>query len=246
MLKSCWHKLLILVYLNVLIIDLEKQYQYVVPNCMYLISPNATQKDDDEEILPTDVTLILAQELSAMKYIYHNIHLVTRLNYKEDYKILNWDIPSAANKQKVKSFTLEPRRSVNFRVSPAGTVNIAIECTHHPFEFHTAKGLMNFFGICGQIFTYLQLCTKNRVNVVPSFSNWSLMQFDYNKDLPTKALKDKYSSKVINWSSKGVLRVYYLGVIFQIYCKMMPYKGECLRLDGHYSTKEKMKISDSI
>jgi len=105
---------------------------------------------------------------------------------------------------------------------------------------------MNFFGTCGQIYTYLQLCTKNRVNVVPSFVNWNLQQFDYNKDLPTKTLKDKYHSKVINWSSKGVLRVYYLGVIFRIYCKMMPYIGECFRVEGRFSTKDKVKIADSI
>ena len=51
---------------------------------------------------------------------------------------------------------------------------------------------MNFFGICGKIETYFQLSTKNRVNVVPWFGDWNLQQFDYNKDLPTKTLKDKY------------------------------------------------------
>jgi len=105
---------------------------------------------------------------------------------------------------------------------------------------------MNFFGICGKIDTYLQLSTKNRLNVVPWFGNWSLMQFDYNKDVPTKKLKDKYSSQAINWSSKGVLKVSYLGVIFRIYCKMMPYIGECNRLEGRFSTKEKVKMIDSI
>jgi hypothetical protein len=105
---------------------------------------------------------------------------------------------------------------------------------------------MNFFGICGKIDTYLQLSTKNRLNVVPWFGNWSLMQFDYNKDLSTKTLKNKYSSQSINWSSKGVLKVLYLGVIFRIYCKMMPYKGECNRLEDRLSTIGKVKMNDSI
>jgi hypothetical protein len=223
-----------------------KQYQYVLSNYVHNLNPKDVDVKNNEEILPSDATLILAHELSGMKYAYHNIHLITTLNYKEDYHALNWVIPSKVNKQKVKSFNLEPKRSVNFRVSPSGTVNISIECTYHPFEFHTAEGLMNFFGICGQIYTYLQLSTKNRVNVVPSFVNWNLQQFDYNKDLPTKTLKDKYHSKVINWSSKGVLRVYYLGVIFRIYCKMMPYIGECNRVEGRFSTKEKVKMIDSI
>ena len=227
---------------------LGKQHQYVLSNYIHILNSIDANKEEEEEeeVLPTDVSLLLAHELSKMRYVYHNIHLTTSINYKDDYHLFNWGIPSIENKQKVHTFTLEPKRSVTFIVSPNGTVNISIECTYHHFEFHTAEGLMNFFGICGQIFTYLQLCTKSRVNVVPSFSNWSLMQFDYNKDLPTKTLKDKYSSKVINWSSKGVLRVYYLGVIFRIYCKMMPYIGECLRAEGRFSTKEEVKISDSI
>lgn len=49
-----------------------------------------------------------------------------------------------------------------------------------------------------------------------------------------------------HWYSKGVLKVYYLGVIFQIYYKMMPYKDQCLRLESHYSIKEKVKTVDSI
>jgi len=222
---------------------LGKQHQYCLSNYVHILN---SKDDKEKEILPSDVSLLLARELSGMKYVYHNIHLVTTLNYKDDYNVLNWNVPSEGNKQKMQSFTLEPRRSVNFRISSRGTVNISIQCTYHPFEFHTATGLMNFFGTCGKIDTYLQLCTKNRINVVPWFGNWSLMQFDYNKDLSTKDLKDKYHSKVISWSSKGVLKVYYLGVIFRIYCKMMPYIGECLRAEGRFSTKEKVKIADSM
>ncbi len=221
-----------------------KQLQYALSNCLHLLSLPTTQQK--QEILPNDVSLLLARELSEMKYVYHNIHLVTNLNYNYDYHILNWDIQSKKNKQKIKSFTLEPRRSVNFRVSPGGTVNISIECTYHPFKFHTAEGLMSFFGICGQILTYLQLSTKNRFNVVSWFGDWYLQQFDYNKDLQTKYLKNKYSSNGISWSSKGVLKVYYLGAIFQAYCKMMPYKGECHRFEGRHSTKEKVKMTDII
>jgi hypothetical protein len=105
---------------------------------------------------------------------------------------------------------------------------------------------MSFFGTCGQISTFLQLVTKNRLNVVPWFGDWYLTGFDYNKDLPTKNLKDKYNSKVISWSSKGLLKVEYLGTIFQIYSKKMPYKGECLRNEGRFTTKEKVKMKDMV
>ncbi len=194
--------------------------------------------------MPNDISLLLARELSDRQYVYHNIHLETSLNYKEDYNLLDWSIPSKNNKQKVNTFKLEPRRSCTFTVSPSGHVAISIECTVQPYEFHTAEGLMALFVSCGQIWNLVQLSTK-RFNVVPQVSDWCLTQFDYNKDLSVKGLKDKFP-KVINWSSKGILKLYYLGTIFQIYCKEMPFEGASLRCEGHYSTKEKVRLEDMV
>jgi len=109
-------------------VRIGKQYQYVLSNYVHNLNPKDADVENNEEILPSDVTLILARELSGMEYVYHNIHLITTLNYKEDYHVLNWDVPSKVNQQKIKSFNLGPKRSVNFRVSPTGTVNISIEC----------------------------------------------------------------------------------------------------------------------
>ncbi len=33
---------------------------------------------------PNDVSILLAREMSFIKYVYHNIHLQTSLNYKDD------------------------------------------------------------------------------------------------------------------------------------------------------------------
>ena len=98
---------------------------------------------------------------------------------------------------------------------------------------------MSFFSTCGQILTFLQLSTKNRTNVVPEPDDWHLSRFDYNKDLPTRDLKVKYHSNAIEWSSKRINQPKDIGAIFQIYCKQMPYVGECLRAEGHFSTKKK-------
>ncbi len=224
-----------------------KQMQYAMANCIHVImSKENERKKNDEEILPIDVSLILVRELSSMKYAYHNIRLETALTYREDYKLFNWPVPSPSNNQKVQTFSLEPKRSCTFILSPTGTVNIAIECTYHPYEFHTPSGLMRFIGACGQIMTLLQIATKNRTNVVPWFGDWYLRRFDYNKDIPTKVLKNKYDANPISWSSKGLLKVEYLGTIFQIYCKDMPYKGECLRNEGHFTTKEKVKMKNML
>jgi hypothetical protein len=40
--------------------------------------------------------------------------------------------------------------------------------------------------------------------------------------------------------------VKYLGTLFQIYCKPMPEKGECLRVDGHYTTTDKKKAVEMV
>ncbi len=73
------------------------------------------------------------------------------------------------------------------------------------------------------------------------------MQFDYNKDIPIKDLEDKRSTtKAISWTSKGVLKLDYFGTIYQVYCKPMPFVGECLRFEGHYNAKTKVKLEDMV
>ena len=130
-----------------------KKKQYVLSNCKYVPDSKAKEKEKSEIFL-TDVSLLLARELSGMDYAYHNIHLKTSLNYKEDYDILEWSTPDVCNRQKIKEFRLEPRRSCSLVISPTSTVNIAIESTHQPYEFHTPSGLVNFFASCGQIWKY--------------------------------------------------------------------------------------------
>jgi hypothetical protein len=129
-----------------------------------------------------------------MKYVYHNIHLETALNYKEDYDTLKWDIPSSRNSQKVKKFKLKARRNCSIVISSTGTVNISIECTLQPYEFHTPSGLVTFFASCGQIWKLLQLETDDRLTVVPPIDEWYLQRFDYNKDISIQELESKHAA----------------------------------------------------
>ena len=66
-----------------------------------------------------------------------------------------------------------------------------------------------------------------------------------NYDQASDILIDRLP-KVIGWSSKGILKVEYLGTIFQIYSKKIPFDRECLRCEGHFFTKEKMKLEDMV
>ncbi len=44
----------------------------------------------------------------------------------------------------------------------------------------------------------------------------------------------------------GMLKVKYLGTIFQIYPEGLPDHGDCIGFEGQYITKEKKNLKDSI
>ena len=222
-----------------------KQKQYFLANYKYVIDKKEQEKEKyvSSVLSDRDIIVQLLRALSNKKYQYHHIHLETSLNYKDDYDLFKWDIPSSSNKQKIMSFKLEPRRKCSITISATGTVSISIECTLHPYTFHSSYGLVEFFGSCGQIFRLLQEESGNALNIVPSISEWFLIQFDYNKDLK---VKDELPT-MLSWAPvNGRLKLEYLGTIFQIYSKILPYLEECLRFEGQHSTKEKKKMVDMI
>ena len=112
-----------------------KQKQYYLSNYKYIIDERAKRKKDkDKDILADtaadkDITLQLLQLLSNRKYTYHNIHLETNLCYNDDYGLLEWNIPSSYNKQKVVAFNLELHRKCSITVSPTKTTSISFQCT---------------------------------------------------------------------------------------------------------------------
>jgi hypothetical protein len=223
-----------------------KQKQYYLSNYKYKIDERAKRrKDKHKEIFPVDkdITLQLLQLLSNKKYIYHNIHLETNLCYGDDYELLEWNTPSLRNKQKVMSFKLGLTRECSITISPTTTTSISFQCTLDPYQLHTASGLIEFIGSCGQALNVLQSAAKNRLNVVPRIAEWYFTQFDYNKDIPTS----NNSPTVLSWCpAYGRLKVAHMGTIFQIYPKGLPELGDCTRFEGHYSAKDKKKLKDTI
>lgn len=83
----------------------------------------------------------------------------------------------------------------------------------------------------------------NALNVAPSISEWFLLRFEYNKDLQ----KEGNEIAILSWApSNGRIELEYLGTIFQIYPKVLPYLQDCLRFEGKFSTKAKKKMVDVI
>jgi hypothetical protein len=221
-----------------------KMKQYALSNYVHTLE-SKFKNIELEEILPGDIGIWLAKEMSKENYVYHNVHLETHFNYKEDFSEIRWQVPSMKNKQKVQSFKLAPRRNCTFTLSPTGNVRISIECTLAPFRFHSASGLIEFFVTCGQILNILQTAANNRINVVPKVGEWYLRRFDYNKDVSIVELQKQFP-QLISWSTKGQFKIAYMGTIFQIYFKEMPFIGECVRMEGQFSTNITEKLSDKI
>ncbi len=107
-------------YLTVLDKRAGHMKQYALPNCIHLVEAKAKDKKYDD-IFPNDITLLIVNRLSSIEDGYHNIHLETFLNYRDDNDFLGWPIPSAQNRQKVQSFRRDAIRSVTFTILPNGT-----------------------------------------------------------------------------------------------------------------------------
>jgi len=226
-----------------------KQKQYYLSNYKHVIDERAKKNFKYKELLlPVDRDFIikLLQILSSRKYVYHNIHLETYLTYvKEDYDSIKWYVASKRNKQKIRTFKLSLNRNCSIVISRTGTVNVSIECTLEPYEFHSPSGLIEFIGSCGQALNVIQAAADDRLDVVPSIPQWYINQFDYNKDISHSADNNSTGNpQPLSWSSLpayGRLQIEFLGTIFQIYPKGLPENGDFTRFEGHYFRKKNDK-----
>lgn len=226
-------------------IRIDKQKQYYLLNYKCILDTRARKKQKDEPVsVDADITIHLLQRLSNRNYIYHNMYLETNLIYETDYDSICWSIPSLKNRQKVNTFKLEQHCEYTIIVSKKGTINISIQCTFDPYEFHTPSGLIEFFGSCGQALSEIQEAANNRLYVVPPIPDWNIHQFDYGKDIPS--MIPNADPKVVSWTAQGILRIKDIGTVFQAYPKGIPDIGECTRFEGHYNTKEDKELKDII
>ena len=220
-----------------------KQKQYFLSNYKYIID-GKQRSNKREEIPPNDILLLLARELASQQNQYHGIGLSSNLVNIKDYEQIKWPIPSNKNKQKVIAFNFTSRRSCTFTLSPTGTVKMYITSTVDSFKLHSYYGLIDFFSCCGKIDLIFALKSRRGFNSIPNISEWYLRRFDCNKDLNIQPLSEKYPE--IHWTSRGLLQLKHLGVIFQGYCKGMPDVGDCLRLEHIYKIKDNSKVADVV
>lgn len=220
-----------------------KQIQYFLSNYKYVVDKRLKNPDETTcEDANNDVISILLKELTDQQYIFHRIELSTSLNHLEDYIEFNWPVNSTKNKQKVAAFNLTTRRNCTFTLSTTGTLEMSMVSTVHPFRLSTYEGLIDFFTCCGKIEFIVEQQSNYKFNVIPKVSEWHIKEFDYNKDLMTTTITEKYPQ--ITWTTSRIMKLKYLGQLFQIYGKSMPDVGECLRVEGNFKTKKNIKAKD--
>jgi hypothetical protein len=177
------------------------------------------------------MTLIqhLVATLSRRKPTFHKLYLYTELP-SELYDDLNWAVPSARNKAKVKEFPIEHRRSVRFEIYPEGTAGIYMVSTANAYELHTPKGLVDFFSSLGEARSILKSeCSDLRR--IPPVNSWKLKMFDKDKTILVSELERDIPQVMRLWSDEGI-RIEHLGEVFQIYGKVMPETGTAFRFEA--------------
>lgn len=221
-----------------------KHKQYSLSNYKFVLDKKGSQ-EKEKELSFNDAILILLKLLLDKRYKYHDFVIETSLNYPtEDYNHIVGEVLSEKNKQKTGIIPLSTTRSCSYTVSPNGTVMLFIECTLEPFDLHSYRGVVDFFVTCGQIYSFFQTETKRRANVIPNVDEWYLKEFEYNKDLVIEELEQ--NCPMVRWTATGLIKLEYLGHLFQIYQKPMPDIGNCLRVEGRQSEKADKNLVDQM
>lgn len=231
-----------------LFIPLEKRIgkhkQYALSNYKFVLDKKGS-KEREKDLAFNDAILILLRLLLDKRYKYHDFVIETRLNYPtEDYNDIVGEVLSEKNKQKTGIIPLSTTRSCSYTVSPNGTVMLSIECTLEPFDLHSYSGVVDFFVTCGQIYSFFQTETRRRAKVIPNVNEWYLKEFEYNKDLVIEELDQ--NCPMVRWTATGLIKLEYLGHLFQIYQKPMPDMGNCLRVEGRHWEKADKNLVQEI
>jgi hypothetical protein len=80
---------------------------------------------------------------------------------------------------------------------------------------------------------------------VPPTGESLLKQYDRAITLPISGLEEKHPH-VTHWYSKEGIRIKALGRVFQIYGKIMPICGKCLRLEENENVKKDVPLEQGI
>jgi hypothetical protein len=168
--------------------------------------------------------------------------------FDETYDFLTredgWIVKSEGNKAKVKSFRLESRRSCTLQVYPNGKVIVALECSYRPFKLHETDDCREFFETIGKI-SFILGQELGASSIIPPTGEWLLKQYDVDVTIPESDLVEKYPY-VKHWYGQEGIKIKVLGHVFQVYGKIMPVCGKCLRLEENVSIMEDIPLGQGI
>lgn len=211
----------------------------------------ATQKIEDNEI---SVIQILVNEITNRKPTFHKfvIHIKIKENKYTDFEQtcyndltnIGWVLQSTSNKAKVKSFKLGYKRSCTIQVYPNGKIIVAVGCTYRPFRLHETDDCREFFETVGKVSHILDQEFQGS-SILPTTGEWLLKQYDRDVTIPESELLENYPY-INHWYSKEGIKIKALGHVFQIYGKIMPICGKCMRLEDQVSIKEDVTLENGI
>lgn len=209
---------------------------------------------------PLSVIQILINETTGRKPQFHKFVLHIKMydpltatveqvqEFDQIYLLLTknkeWVIKSIKNKAKIKQFKLEHKRSCTVEVYPNGKVIVTVECSYRQFNLYDTDGCREFFETVGKISYILsqEFCGSS---VVPPTGEWLLKQYDRDVTLITSELEKKYPC-ISHWYSREGIKIRALGRVFQIYGKIMPICGRCLRIEENVSIKDDVPLEKGI
>ncbi len=216
---------------------------------------DSKKQGESVDSLQLTVIQILVNETTQKKPSFHRpiIHInmqssSTKAEYDEVFQSLTrgdgWIVKSQKNRAKVKSFKLEQKRSCTLQAYPNGKVIVAIECSLRQFKLHEADGCREFFAAVGKI-EYILTREFRGFSIIPPHGEWLLKQYDMDITIPVSELEIKYPY-IKHWYSKEGIKIKALGHVFQIYGKIMPICGKCLRIEDEVSIKEDVPLEQGI
>jgi hypothetical protein len=165
-----------------------------------------------------------------------------------DYNLLTaengWIVKSQKNQVKVNSFKLENKRSCTIQVYPNGKVVVILECTYRPFKLAEEEGCREFFETIGKVALILthQL---GQTSIVPPTGQWLLKEYDRDITISESEISRNYPY-IKQWYSKEGIQISALGHVFQIYGKIMPICGRCLRVEEKVGIREDVALEQGI
>jgi hypothetical protein len=199
------------------------------------------------------VIQILVNEITAREPTFHKLMIHVKMivsdnGFDKDYNLLTakneWIVKSQKNKAKVKSFKLENKRSCTIQVYPNGKLIVILECSYRPFKLAEEDGCREFFETIGKVALILSQ-QFSQTSIIPPTGQWLLKEYDRDITIPESELSRKYPY-IKQWYSQEGVQIGALGHVLQIYGKIMPICGRCLRVEEKVGIRADVLLEQGI